>query len=168
MKAMNLKDIMEAFKKLADCSDRAHRVEKLYGEDHKYYIEAANDVEAAESRYESIADPIRTAIKSAEGRATARTITAEKMLYALIQVEKKLDITKKAMDGIKVTIDINSQSFPNAYKYTPESTHFSAEYKNGSWRLTDIYRAECKNSFHIRIEHTEESKKAIIDRLSNF
>lgn len=168
MKTMNLKSIMEAYTKMVDSNHRIDAIEKLYGREHRYYDEYIGDAVQAERHFSDVVFPLTLAIKEAEGRASARTITAEEILSTLIRIEDDLHISKKAMNGINVTVDINSQSFPKAYKYTPESTHFSAEYKNGSWRLTDIYRAECKSSFHIHIEHTEESKKAIIERLSNF
>lgn len=168
MKTMNLKNIMNAYNKMIDSNKHASNMKEWYGEDNKRTVCAFEEKNIAINEYNTVVESLKNAIKEAEGRASARTITAEEILSTLIRIEDDLHISKKAMDGIRMIADINSQSFPRAYKYTPESTHFSAEYKNGSWRLTDIYRAECKNSFHIHIDHTEESKKAIIERLSNF
>lgn len=108
-------------------------------------------------------------ISKAEGRATARTITVKDMLDALECVEKTLGIHKKDMIGITVDIDVNAQDFPNAYKYTPESTQFRAIYKKSGWDLIAVSRERTRSARRTYIiEHTAESKKAIIDRMSIF
>ena len=86
-------------------------------------------------------EKITEAIKAAEGRATVRTITHAEMIDAISTVERKLSIPKKYLDGISITVDYNAQSFPNAYKYLPESTHFDAINKKGIWYITAVYRA---------------------------
>lgn len=107
------------------------------------------------------------AIKEEEGRATARTITAEEVVDELERIETRLGIAKKALNGVRVLVDMNAQSFPNAYKYTPESTHFEATFKNGSWRVTNIYRLRCCSpNKRVEVAHTEESRKAVIERMT--
>lgn len=70
------------------------------------------------------------------------------------------------MDGVTVAVDLNAQNFPNKYKGTPYSTIFEARYKSGSWRITDIYRAETRaQSKGCTVNLTEEAKAAI---LANF
>lgn len=118
--------------------------------------------------YTAATAPLTEAIKAAEGRATARTITAGNILDTLDYIERELKISKKAMNGIHIRADINAQKFPGAYKYIPESTHFQATYKNGSWRITSITREVCRQGMHIEVTHTEESRKAILDRMSKF
>ena len=116
---------------------------------------------------ESVAESLTAAIKDAEGRATARTITASDIADVLLEVEKTLGISKKALEGVRVDIDLNAQTFPNSYKYIPESTQFTAVYKSGSWRVTDIRRDRCRGvKSRIRVTHTEESKAALIDRFT--
>lgn len=107
------------------------------------------------------------AIRAAEGRATARTITPEEVVSALDIVERKLDLPKKHLDGVTVDIDYHAQDFPRAYKYTPESTHFCAVYKRGSWRVIDIYRATTRRASQAyKVDLTDAAKEAIIAHYS--
>lgn len=84
-------------------------------------------------------------IQAAEGRATARTITPADIEKALEQVTERVLMlsTRKDATGTRVEADPNAQQFPNAYKYIPESTHFTAELKAAGWTVTDITRARC-------------------------
>ena len=108
-------------------------------------------------------------ISRVEGRASARTIAPDNIMEALETVEKELGITKKALDGCKISVDYNAQDFPNAYKYTPVSTHFDAEFRSGSWRITDISREKTrrlKERYHVTL--TEEAKREIMQRYERF
>lgn len=88
---------------------------------------------------------ITAAIKEAEGRATARTITYRDVLDAIIEVETKLNVARKYLDGVSFRCDPNAQRFSSAYKYMPDSTHISLVYSKGAWRLTNIVRCKCNN-----------------------
>lgn len=100
-------------------------------------------------------------------RAKVRTISAGDIVSALYVIEKLLNISKKSMDGVSVTVDLNAQKFPSAYKYTPESTIFTAEYKRGQWRITDICRDTTKApSNKAVVVHTDASRAAILERFS--
>ncbi len=106
---------------------------------------------------------ITQVIKEAEGRARERTITAQDVVDACIEVEKALRIPKCALDGVQIVVDVNAQSFPNAYKYVPESTHFKATYKGRCWRLDSVERSKCNGpTTRIRVIHTDASKSALI------
>jgi hypothetical protein len=84
-------------------------------------------------------------------------------------VEKRLNITKKAMNGVTVCIDIHAQNFPNAYRGTPESTYFTAEYRNGSWRITEISRRITSRAGHgTKIYLTEDAKTALLSRIVEY
>lgn len=110
------------------------------------------------------ADKITEAIKAAEGRATARTITADdiinecdRQLVRLYGLGASLD----ELDGTEIHVDVNAQDFPNAYKYTPVSTHFRATYSGKKWRLTDVFRDTCrKNRGSVKVP--EAAKKSIM------
>lgn len=110
-----------------------------------------------------ISEKLTPVIAEAEGRSSARTLDPKIIFPLLSAVEKKLGITKKAMEGIRIWSDPFAQRFPNAYKYIPESTHFTAEYKRGAWWLTDVVRGTCKSGPRVVIYHTEASKAALID-----
>lgn len=106
------------------------------------------------------------AIKAEEGRATARTITAQDIVDAVERVTDELCIYKKAMEGISADIDLHAQIFPAAYKYIPESTQFSVLFKGGYWRVTRIVRDRCGSGNRYRITLTDGAKDAIIKRFS--
>lgn len=106
-------------------------------------------------------------LDNVQKRCSARTITAREIFDELVSIENKLGIAKCHMNGIRVTVDLNARSFPNAYKYIPESTHFNAELRSGKWRITDIRRAQTlRPTVGHNIELTEEAKEAIIKSLS--
>lgn len=105
------------------------------------------------------------AIEEAQKRCTARTIDAYTVCRNLEEVERRLDLPKRALEGISVTVDPNAQDFPKAYKYTPESTVFSATYKSGSWKITEVTREKTAKLFQgTRVTLTEEAKAEVIAR----
>ena len=108
-------------------------------------------------------EAIQAAIQAAEGRATARTITYEDIIDDIKRVEKHLCISKKAMLNIRADIDHNAQQFPNAYRYTPESTHYTMTRAASGWRLDSISRDTCRApSRAVALTLTEEARAAII------
>lgn len=107
---------------------------------------------------------ISAAIEAAEGKATARTIDYDDIVSELSWLESFWGIPKKAMTGIKVSVNANAQTFPSAYKYTPESTWFDAEKTSSGWKLTDVYRDVCrgpKSQYQVKL--TDTAKLAIMD-----
>lgn len=114
-------------------------------------------------------DKLQAELDAVQKRTTERNITIDDIVSALLEIEEKLSIPKKSMNGIRVFVDCNAQSFPNAYKYTPKSTQFWAVYRNGSWRVDEIARYKvCSPSFRVQVQHTEESKKALLKRFENW
>ena len=125
------------------------------------------EIESKTLLEEEVACVISPILDEVQKRCKARTICAEDIVKALCFVEDELRISKKSMDGISVEIDLNAQPFPNAYKGIPDSTQFSARFKNGYWRVTDIRRAECRAPGRAYvINHTDESKAALIERFT--
>ena len=109
-------------------------------------------------------EKLAAAIKEAEGRATARTVSVKEIQYVIEEVSK--DIPKAMLHGTKVYYD-GAQHFPNAYKYRPESTHWEAENVRGRWYITSIYRYTCPNRRrNTRVEYSEEAKQRIIENAS--
>lgn len=80
-------------------------------------------------------------IKTVEGRSTARTITAEKILKAVTRLESQLDVRKSALTGLEIDLDLNAQNFPRAYKFVPMSTQVSLVRTASSWTITHIWRS---------------------------
>lgn len=116
-------------------------------------------------------DQLSEAIKTVEGRASARTITADDIIDALAEVDKRLALisTKKDAIGTIAHIDVNAQRFPNAYKYAPESTQFDAELKRDGWRITNIFRGITHGpTGRIVLDFTEATKAHLEERLRIF
>ena len=93
-------------------------------------------------------DKIAAAIKLAEGRSRERTVTPDDILNAIEMAEKVWKLPTRLMTGIKIDVDINAQNFPRRYKWSAESTHFTAEHRGSRWYLTDIRRAPCRRYGH--------------------
>ncbi len=110
---------------------------------------------------EKMLNALNAAIKEAEGKARERKLHYYDIFSYLEKVEQKLSITKKAMEGTEVVINVNAQDFPKAYKWIPESTFFDAIFLRGTWRITRIYRDKCGNVPGL-IKLSETAKKAII------
>ena len=106
------------------------------------------------------------AIAEAEGRATVRTITAREVIEAVSEIDRKLNITKKAKEGVMAWIDPNAQKFPNAYKWTPVSTHVKLEFRGG-WKVTRIERSRCDKTRCI-LTLTPDAEQAILDNYRRF
>ena len=110
-------------------------------------------------------EKLAAAIAEAEGRATARTVTVKEIRNILERVSE--GIPKAALHGTKVHYD-GGEHFPNAYKYRPESTHWTAENVRGNWYITSIYRSTCPNRRrNTVVEYSDTAKEKIIENLSN-
>jgi len=112
-------------------------------------------------------DKLTAAIKEAEGRASVRCITAEDIIMAADKITKRLGVTKKNLIGSVALVDINAQDFPNAYRYTPESTQFRMEYTASGWAVTEIMRARTHAAGHAAtITLTDAAQQEIIRNAS--
>ena len=107
---------------------------------------------------------IQQMMDDAQGKATARTIDLDDILTAARRIENALTVPKKYLEGLVYSVDINAQDFAHAYKYTPESTHFTLTYKNGTWRVSDIVRAQCRTYGHTFVceSMSADTEQAII------
>lgn len=112
---------------------------------------------------------LEEAIREAEGRATARTIIVRWIYEAAERIEKTLGIPKNAMVGIKADVDYYNQNFPNAYKFTPESTQFTLERFASGWAVTAIWRGRTKRAGHeYTLTLTDLAKEKLIERFEVF
>lgn len=106
---------------------------------------------------------IEAMIKAAEGRATTRTINFASILLSINCIEEELAIPKKHMVGITASVDYNAQNFPNAYKYTPYSTHFTVKRKSSGWDLIAVSRdITRRENQRFKLTLTEEAREALI------
>lgn len=112
---------------------------------------------------------IEQAIREAEGRATARTLTYADIVDGIARVEKELSIPKKHLVGISFTQDVNAEIFPAVYKHTPMSTWYTVEYGRTGWFLIAVDRkltGSTDKQFTLYL--TEDAKAAVIRRLKKF
>ena len=114
-------------------------------------------------------EKLNAAIATAEGRATARTINAEDIFDALETIEERLCIPKAHMIGITAEVEVNAQTFPNAYRYRPESTHFKAIRTANGWKITDIYRDTTHGpTTRYVLTLTDKAKESIVESRTHF
>lgn len=112
---------------------------------------------------------IEKALDEVQGRCNARLITYEDILSELKAVDEQFSkvCTKKGLENTSVSIDVNGQNFPNAYKYSAESTQFSAIYLKGKWRLVYLGRDYCKSyAQRWNIHLSETAKQSILESYS--
>lgn len=167
MKEINMKSIMEEYLSYRQAVDAAndYRRKKMLDCEQRCREIASNREKAYRATYKKL----ENVIDETEHRCTVRCISVDDICRYLIAVEKRLDITKKAMNGVTVTIDIHAQNFPSAYRGTPESTYFKAVYKNGSWRITEISRRRTSRAGHGTMIHlTEDAKTALLSRVIEY
>ena len=107
---------------------------------------------------------LKQMIDDGNGKATTRTIDLDDILTAARRIENALNIPKKYLEGLVYSVDMNAQDFPRAYNYVPESTHFTLTYKNGTWRVSDIVRGQCRTYGHTFVcdSMSAETEQAII------
>ncbi len=165
MKPINLKALMAAYETFerAKSNLRYERDIVRMGRWPSRIESAETQHRDAKAAFAAECDRINKVIHGVEGKSTARTATAEDLASTLCEINEKLNIPKKHMNGIVAVIDKNAQSFPNAYKYQPKSTQFMCEFKNGTWRLYGIFRDRCCNDgHHVTLTLTKDAEDAII------
>lgn len=119
-------------------------------------------------RFRKVSRELKDAIEKAEGKAKVRCITEQDICELLIKTEDRVK-NKKALNGTTVYYD-NGQQFTSIYlsAYKPISTHFSAEFRNGKWYVTDIQRKVCpkRKTYSGLISFSEAAKEAVIEQQS--
>ena len=115
--------------------------------------------DTARAAYDTAAAELREIIACAEGRATVRRLSVDDIMTAIDDVPGC--VKKKHLPGCEVHCDPHAQTFPRAYKHTPDSTHFSAVYRASGWYLTRVCRDTCGTS-RGRLVLTDGAKADII------
>lgn len=177
MKKVNLNEAVRAYANYAeaaknskwqsDCASRSAGT--VWATRDKEFADHAHQrmVEAREVATSTANNALSAWLDEVQSKCKVRTVNALDVVSALFEVQEKLDISKKALDGVSVCIDLNAQDFPNAYKFTPESTVFCATFKGGHWSVTDIRREQThRPSRAYVITHTDTSKAALVERFS--
>lgn len=160
MKKMNLTTIITAYQKM-----ETFRTQKAWAFTNDksmlcYYQEKTDD---AYREFKRASEELEKLIKAVEGKSTVRLITAEDICECVLKVENKLNITKKAMNGIVVVFNGN-ENLPSAYKYSASATTYTLEFKNNKWWLTDLRRDRITKTAkpNVEIRLTPEAEKEIL------
>lgn len=161
MKKINLTAAIDAYRAERAAEENegwAAKFADRWPDDH---AAACERLKAARAALAEVCAPIDAEIAAGQKSARTRTITAETVIRFLTDYTDRLNIQKSKMKGITLTADPNAQHFPNAYKYEPESTHFTAEHNGKTWFLTSVYRDTCRAT--VGTAHLpEDAKSAII------
>ena len=115
---------------------------------------------------EKHAEKIAAVLETVQKRAKVRTITTEQVLDLPGTLYRFYGVPKSRMNGLKLIIDFNAQNFPNAYKYTPESTIINVEFSATKCYLTSVERSRTQpeNKFFEADEMPEALKDALLDK----
>lgn len=113
-------------------------------------------------------EKIEKMLNDVQEKSKVRIVYYKDIAAAIEKVENQLRLPKKYLNGVKISVDCNAQTFPRSYKYEPISSIFNAENRNGKWYLTDVYRGRCQEQFKgYRIFLTNEAVAQIIKRYEN-
>jgi hypothetical protein len=161
MKEYNTKNLYARYKDLQKAKSNLSS--------YKTQEEMIDRVSGAKIALHAELDKLNAIIAGEEGRAKERRIDARMVCEAIEQIEDRLSLPKKRMEGIVAEVDMNAQDFPSAYKWKAQSTRFRMEYRKGSWRILSIYRADCRREkARYMLNLTEDARQAILERHTVF
>ena len=118
-------------------------------------------------------ETLQSAFAPVQERASVRTMNPE-MLATRIenQLEPMLTakgLPKKCWKGLRFIHNANAQTFPHAYKYSPEATLVTIERSSNDWFVTDVRRGYCTNkTWELVGKLTEEQEAAILKSFYKF
>ena len=168
MKEYNTKNLYARYKDLLHDGEQIHFYCSIpnHGKDIGFWQDRQEKDRAA---LHAELDKLNAIIAGEEGRAKERRIDARMVCEAIEQIEDRLSLPKKCMEGIIAEVDMNAQDFPSAYKWKAQSTRLRMEYRKGSWRILSIYRADCRREkARYMLALTEDARQAILDRHTVF
>jgi len=107
-------------------------------------------------------------LNSVQSKSKLRTLSYSELVGAAESVYSHFGIPKKYVD-CEVYYVSNAQIFPNAYKYTPESTCVIFFFKRGKVYIKEIRRGLCNYSHSFDVySMSKEMIKEIVDRMGCF
>ena len=109
---------------------------------------------------------ITAEINRAQNRASVRIIDYSDIMDIVEEIEKKLELLlpKTAWVGVNIHVDLHAQSFPGAYKYSPESTQFIVARGSSDWFIIGLGRAyTCTPTNRMRVVFTDIQKEKMIE-----
>ena len=114
-------------------------------------------------------EKLENALAQANGKAQERLAHFEDLGKAIEDIERKFDIPKCRMDGLRIRVDLNCQSVPFAYEHKMLSTQFTLEYGKNAVYLVDCERERVDEHFRYRVEVFPDGvKDAILAKYEKF
>lgn len=123
----------------------------------------------AKKIYSTNTEALQAAISEAEGRATARTLSAQNANDALEEVVFSVlhRMPKKHPVGCRATVHASTERLPRAYKYRAESTYAHFVHDGKGWLLESVERdtlVQRAVRYGVELVLTDDAKKFIIDQ----
>jgi hypothetical protein len=131
------------------------------------YKKAEDSAVLAKAAVKNASAKLQTVLDEVQKRTTARNISVMDICEAIYKIDQRISIPKKYKKGVWFWYDCNAQTFPGAYKYTPESTAFKATFNGSEWIIEAVFRAVCTNKT-CKVELTEEAKEKLISEITYF
>lgn len=106
-------------------------------------------------------------LAEANGRATARTLSADACAEYLERYMQHLDITKRALTGTVATVHATMERLPHAYKYRADSTKATFEFDGKVWRFVFACRdrlVQRGNACHVEARLSASAVAALADK----
>lgn len=169
MKPINLNAMLKAKENLETCEYQLKMANQFKDRWPQDLPKPEEKLEQAKAEYAKAISPVIDALDAVQKRAKTRTIDDWAICQAIKEIEERLDIISSRTDAIGTIaeVDYNAQHFPNAYKYTPESTQITLEKKRNGWTLTYIERNKCKTPANkIVLTLTDATKAHMAERVS--
>lgn len=116
-------------------------------------------------------EAIKVTIETAEGKATARTLTVPDLLSKLAAAERMLMYpSKKDLAGTRVRVHASTEKLPSAYRYPADSTQVVAEHDGKGWILVEVVRDTLRQSsaskYGLEIEPSKGARAHILATLA--
>ena len=123
----------------------------------------------AKKIYSTNTEALQAAISGAEGRATARTLSAQNANNALEEVvfDVLRRMPKKYLAGCRATVHASNERLPQAYKYRAESTQAHFVHDGKGWLLESVERETLVQKavrYGVELVLTDDAKQYILDR----
>ena len=107
-------------------------------------------------------------LNALQDRCNARIVSGYEIFKAILEYENRLSrfLSYKDMKGASVEIDLNAQTFPNAYKYTPHSTVVKIECSAPrSWTILSIKRGITQKDVYECKKFSDLQKSQILENV---
>lgn len=111
---------------------------------------------------------IQSVLDQVQKRSKVRTIDVYDVYNYVVKFFKTVTVQKSVLEDVRVKINPNAQTFPNAYKYVPEATLFTIQFKGGKMYLCDVQRDTCgAHVFNFRFPSPKVTQMVVNNSFDN-